>query len=119
MLTLGNSAEGSSTVFTNFVTVPGSGTTGDGEPRHTSLTNLVDFDLLTHGMVGLQVLSWLTSLVSKVGLSLGNNAEVSSTVFNLIVSFSTDEHFIVMVNPITSPFSLGNTLSLFLGLTHS
>ena len=103
----------------DFGALPGSGTTGTEELLLTLLSNLVELDILTQGMVGLQVLSWLTSLVSKVGLSLGNNAEVSSTVFNLIVSFSTDEHFIVMVNPITSPFSLGNTLSLFLGLIHS
>ena len=99
-----------------FSIEPGCGTTGDDD---LPFPDIVELDILTQGMDGLQVLSWLTSLVSKVGLSLGNNAEVSSTVFNLIVSFSTDEHFIVMVNPITSPFSLGNTLSLFLGLTHS
>ena len=103
----------------DFGALSGSGTTGTEELLLTLLSNLVELDILTQGMVGLQVLSWLTSLVSKVGLSLGDNAEVSSTVFNLIVSFSTDEHFIVMVNPITSPFSLGNTLSLFMTLSHS
>ena len=96
-----------------FGSEPGCGTTGN-DDGDIPLQDVVESDLLAQGRVGLQVLSWLTSLVSKVGLSLGNNAEVSSTVFNLIVSFSTDEHFIVMENPITSSFSLGNTLSLFL-----
>ena len=103
----------------DFGTLPGSGTTGTEELLPIPLSHLVEFDMLTQGMVGLQVLSWMTSLVSKVGLSLGDNAEVSSTVFNLSVSFTTDEHSIVMLYPITSPFSLGNTLSLFLLLTHT
>ena len=92
-----------------FGSEPGCGTTGDDD---LPLPDVVELDLLTQGRVGLQVLSWLTSLVSKVGLSLGDNAEVSSTVFNLFVSFTTGEHSIMMFYPITSPFSLGNTRSL-------
>ena len=103
----------------DFGTLPGSGTTGTEELLPIPLSHLVEFDMLTQGMVGLQVLSWLTSLVSKVGLSLGDNAEVSSTVFNLLVSSSTAEHSIVTLHPITSPFSLGYTLSLFMLLNHT
>ena len=91
-----------------FSTEPGGGTTGD-DNCDLHLPDLVEEDLLTQGIVGLQVLSWLTSLVSKVGLSLGDNVEVSSTVFNLLLSSIRDEHSIVMLYPITSPFSLGNT----------
>ena len=103
-----------------FGTEPGCGTTGyDDHNGDLPFPDVVEVDLLTQGKVGLQVLSWLTSLVSKVGLSLGDNAEVSSTVFNLSVSFTTDEHSIVMFYPITSPFSLGKTLSLFMTITHT
>ena len=102
-----------------FGALPGSGTTGTEELLLTPLSHLVELDILTQGMVGLQVLSWLTSLVSKVGLSLGDNVEVSSTVFNLLLSSIRDEHSIVMLYPITSLFSLGNTLLLFMSLTHS
>ena len=79
-----------------FGTEPGSGTTGNGDDDFP-LPDVIELDVLTQGRVGLQVLSWLTSLVSKVGLSLEDNAEVSSTVFNLSVSFTTDEHSIVML----------------------
>ena len=99
-----------------FCIEPGCGTTGDDD---LPFPDIVELDILTQGMDGLQVLSWLTSLVSKVGLSLGDNAAVSSTVFNLLVSFITGEPSIVMLYPITSLFSLGNTLLLFMSLTHS